>query len=132
MTAICPSCLCRKAAPGREDRSGCAVDSALDDMPEEFVIRPFLLENRAEEKSMFLTEYNEEKILKQERMEGRKEGRMEARMEGRMEGRHERSIEIAKDLLKEEGMTVAFIARISRLSEDVVRDLAKTMGVFLT
>ena len=81
---------------------------------------------------MFLTEYNEEKILKQERMEGRKEGRMEARMEGRMEGRHERSIEIAKDLLKEEGMTVAFIARISRLSEDVVRDLAKTMGVFLT
>ena len=105
-----------------------AVDSALEDMPEEFVIRPFLLENRAEVKSMFLTEYNEEKILKQERMEGRKEGRME----GRMEGRHERSIEIAKDLLKEEGMTVAFIARISRLSEDVVRDLAKTMGVFLT
>lgn len=38
-----------------------AVDAALDEMPDEYVIKTFLLENRAEVKSMFLTEYNEEK-----------------------------------------------------------------------
>ena len=38
--------------------------------------------NRAEVKSMFLTEYNEEKTLKNEREEGRQEGRQEGRSEG--------------------------------------------------
>ena len=38
--------------------------------------------NRAEVKSMFLTEYNEEKTLKKEREEGRQEGRLEGRNEG--------------------------------------------------
>ncbi|MBR1709691.1 MAG: hypothetical protein IJ719_12830 [Clostridia bacterium] len=96
-----------------------AVDAVLDEMPEEFVIRTFLLENRAEVKSMFLTEYNEEKVMEKERQEGRREGR------------DERSIEVATALLKEGGMSVAFIARISKLSEDAVRRLAKSHGVAL-
>ena len=49
-----------------------AVDVALDRMPDEYVIKPFLLENRAEAKNMFLTEYNEEKIMEKERQEGGK------------------------------------------------------------
>lgn len=49
-----------------------AVDAALDKMPDEYVIKPFLLENRAEVKNMFLTEYNEEKIMEKERQEGGK------------------------------------------------------------
>ena len=122
-----------------------AVDAALDEMPEEFVIRTFLLENRAEGKSMFLTEYNEEKVMKKERQEGFREGRQEGRQEGfqegrqegrqegfqegRQEGRDERSIEVATALLKEGGMPAAFIARISELSEDAVWKLAKTLGV---
>ena len=59
-----------------------AVDAALEEMPDSFLIKPFLLENRAEVKSMFLTEYNEEKTLKKEREEGRQEGRLEGRNEG--------------------------------------------------
>ena len=62
---------------------------------------------------MFLTEYNEEKIMEKERQEGAMRER-------------ER---VASDLLREEGVTVAFVARISRLSEDAVRKLAKTMGI---
>lgn len=59
-----------------------SVDATLNEMPDEFVIKTFLLENRAEVKSMFLTEYNEKKTLKKEREEGRQEGRQEGRSEG--------------------------------------------------
>lgn len=90
-----------------------AVDAALDEMPDEYVIKTFLLENRAEVKSMFLTEYNEEKVMEKERQEGRQE----------------RNIEVASDLLKAGGMSVSFIAQISRLSEEAVRKLASTLGI---
>ena len=61
---------------------------------------------------MFLTEYNEEKIMEKERQEGY--------WEGYREGRQERNIEIASDTLKAGGMSVPFIAQISRLSEEDV------------
>lgn len=38
---------------------------------------------------MFLTEYDEKKVLEMEREEGRLEGRLEGRAEGRLEGRAE-------------------------------------------
>ena len=38
---------------------------------------------------MFLTEYDEKKVLEMEREEGREEGRKEGRKEGREEGREE-------------------------------------------
>ena len=66
-----------------------AVDATIDEMPDVYMIKKFLIENRAEVKSMFLTEYNEEKVLEKEREEGRMEGRKEGRLEGRMEGRKE-------------------------------------------
>ena len=44
-----------------------AVDLALENMPEDFLIKSFLIENRAEVKNMFLTEYNEEKVMEKER-----------------------------------------------------------------
>lgn len=86
---------------------------------------------------MFLTEYNEEKIMEKERREGRREGRQEGRQEGRREGqqegrregRQERNIEVASDMLKAGGMSVSFIAQISRLSEEAVRKLASTLGI---
>lgn len=57
---------------------GEAVDAAIDEMPQEFVIRKFLIGNRAEVKNMCLTEYDEEKtweIIKRDFLrEGRKEG----------------------------------------------------------
>ena len=62
---------------------------------------------------MFLTEYNEAKVMEKERQEGANQER-------------ER---VATDLLKEGGLTVSFIARISKLPEDTVRKLAKSMGV---
>lgn len=74
---------------------------------------------------MFLTEYNEEKVLEKERMEGVKEG-IEKGIEKGADQERER---VATDLIKEGGMSVSFIARISKLSEDSVRNLAKSLGM---
>ena len=92
-----------------------AVDAAVDEMPGEFVIREFIVANRAEVKTMLLTEYNEEKIMEKERLEGAKQEREK----------------VAAKMLKEGGMTASFISRMTEMSEDAVRTLAKTMGVFL-
>lgn len=54
-----------------------AVDAALDDMPESFLIRPSLFANRAEVKNMCITEYNETETMQLFREEGRREGRRE-------------------------------------------------------
>ena len=74
---------------------------------------------------MFLTEYNEEKVMEKERQEGVKEG-ME---KGKKEGMNEERERMATALLKEGGMTISFISRISMLSEEAVQKLANTMGI---
>ena len=58
-----------------------AVDASVDEMPEDFVIREFIIANRAEVKTMLLTEYNEEKVMEKERQEGHKEGKKEGQKE---------------------------------------------------
>ena len=90
-----------------------AVDTALDEMPDAFVIKPFILENKAEVKSMFLTEYNEEKVMEKERQEGAMQEREK----------------VASTMLKEGGMSASFISRMTQLSEEAVRKLAKALGV---
>ena len=72
------------------------------------MIRGFLLQNKAEVKGMFLTEYDQDKVLAQERRE------VEYR--------------VAVDMLKEK-LPIALIAKISRLSEEVIRQIAVTLGV---
>ena len=69
---------------------------------------------------MFLTEYDEEKVMEKERQEGYWEEYREGYREGYWEGCQERNIEIASDMLKAGGMSVSFIAQISRLSEEDV------------
>ena len=86
---------------------------------------------------MFLTEYDEEKVKEKEREEGRREGIAEGKREGIAEGKREGAKlkdaevneRVARDLLSEGMTSVSFISRISRLSEDAVRKLAKMMEV---
>ena len=59
-----------------------AVDASLEEMPNNFEIKGFLLENRAEVKSMCITEYNEEETMEMFRKEYLEEGRAEGREEG--------------------------------------------------
>ena len=99
-----------------------AVDATIDEMPDAYMIKKFLIENRAEVKSMFLTEYNEEKVLEKEREEGRMEGRLEGRMEGRKEGGGEEKRRNAK-AMKSEGFSNEVIARITGLSREAIAAL---------
>ena len=38
----------------------------IEEMPDEYINMEFIVANRAEVKNMFLTEYNEEKVLEKE------------------------------------------------------------------
>ena len=76
-----------------------AVDIAISEMPDDFLIKKFLLSNKAEVKGMFLTEWDQEKVLAQERRE------IEFR--------------VATDMLKEK-LPIPLIAKISKLSKEAV------------
>jgi len=118
-----------------------AVYTAIDQMPDDYMIKPFLLDNRSEVMKMVLTEYDQEKTIEKAidegRREGRKEGRREGRREGRdegieiglKEGRDERNVEVATELLQDGSHTVSFISRISRLPESAIRKLADKLHV---
>ncbi|MCM1316489.1 MAG: hypothetical protein NC040_09570 [Muribaculaceae bacterium] len=54
-----------------------AVDMALAEMPDDFLIKPFLMANKAEVKHMCITEYDESRTLAEQREEGRIEGKAE-------------------------------------------------------
>ena len=54
-----------------------AVDHSIDALPEDSLIKSFLMSNRAEVKRMCLTEYDEEKVLNAIRREEREEGQRE-------------------------------------------------------
>ena len=87
-----------------------AVDAAIHDMPDNFVIKKFLLLNKAEVKGMFLTEYDQEKVLEQAVYDDRKR--------------------VAIDMLQE-NLPLQLIAKISKLSEEAIRNLALSIGVNL-
>lgn len=91
-----------------------AVDMALDSMPEDFVIRQFLLDNRAEVKDVFLTEYNEQKTMAAFKDEGFEEGKAEGRAEGKVEGKLEPLI----GLVKKGILTLAQAADEAHMTEE--------------
>ena len=97
-----------------------AIDVAIDKMPDEFAIKKFLLLNKAEVKGMFLTEYNQEKVLEQERLDSLKQGLKQ--------GEEQANKRVATDMLMEK-LPLPLIAKISKLSEDAIRQLANTLGI---
>lgn len=58
-----------------------AVDQAIDEMPEDFEIRTFLIGNRAEVRTMCITEYNEAETMRMFEEQYRREGRIEGRQD---------------------------------------------------
>lgn len=55
-----------------------AVDKAMADMPEDYVIRPFLDAHKVEVSGMLLTEYNEAETMELFRQEGVDKNRIES------------------------------------------------------
>ena len=92
-----------------------AVDRTIDEMPEDFQIREFLVGNRAEVKNMCLTEYNEAETMQLCKEEGRAEGREEGRAE------------MIKDMLKR-GKTVEEIADFCDYPYEKVREISDRLN----
>ncbi len=76
-----------------------AIDRAITEIPEDFVLKPFLMVHRSEVKGMLLTEYNEVETMQLFKEDGRREGRQEGRLEGRQEGIREGRQEGALDAI---------------------------------
>lgn len=58
-----------------------AIDEALNELPDNSTLKKFLMDNKAEVKRMCITEYDQERVLAQQREEGRLEGRVEGLIE---------------------------------------------------
>ena len=74
-----------------------AIDAALEELPSDSLIKPYLMANKAEVKQMCLTEYKEEHALAGKLAEGIGIGRKEGIGIGREEGRLNVLIELVKD-----------------------------------
>ena len=84
-----------------------AIDHALDSMPDDSLIRPFIIANRAEVKRMFITEYDEAATMEKFKKEYLSQGDRQ-RMESVARGMYE------------EGLDPDIIARILKTTvEDV-------------
>ena len=59
-----------------------AIDKAVEDLPDNSMIKQFLMINKAEVKRMCITEYDEERTLNETREEGREEGIVEGVKQG--------------------------------------------------
>ena len=57
-----------------------AIDQTLDEMPDDYIIKPYLEANRVEVKNMLLTEYNEKATMELFKEEGREEGRADEKL----------------------------------------------------
>ena len=71
----------RKNQAGKMDIET-AVDKAIDDMPDTYVIKTILIANRAEVKQMCITEYDEAETMRMFREEARLEGKLEGEAMG--------------------------------------------------
>ena len=90
-----------------------AIDATIEEMTDDFMIKSFLLDNRAEVKRMCITEYDEEKTYAAQRREGR------------AEGAHEKAVSGAMRLIKRGKDTIEEIADIMELPLDEVIALEK-------
>ena len=101
-----------------------AIDAALAEMPDNFVIKKLLILNKAEVKGMFLTEWDMEKALALNGLENEERGIKIGEKRGEKRTRES----VARDMLLE-NLPLSLIVKISKLSEEVVLKLAKKLGV---
>lgn len=105
-----------------------AIDRALDKLSDDSLIKPFLIANKAEVKSMCITEYDQERAYAEQMEEGiekgieigmekgRAEGMEKGRAEGMEKGRVEGGLRMLFDLVKKGIVTLAQAAEQAQMS----------------
>ena len=76
-----------------------------------------------------ILEYEGKTIFNEGKQEGLLEGRKEGLLEGEQKGISQTNERVATDMLLKKKFSISIIAEISKLSEDVVRGIAKSIGV---
>ena len=100
-----------------------AVDNALEEMPDDYVIKAFLLQNRAEVTSMCITEYDEAKNNELLRAECLAEGKAEGKAEGEAIGEARGTIKTIISFLKSGFITEDIAAKEANMSVAEFRKL---------
>lgn len=96
---------------------------ALEEMPDDYIIKAFLTANREEVRMSILTEYDEQKLMNRFWEEGREEGLEEGRKEGRKEGQTllvEVITRLNKGESREQILTSGVDEKTLELAEEVV------------
>ncbi len=86
-----------------------AIDETINEMPDDFVIKQFLLDNKAEVKRMWITEYDEKRVLAQQLEDGIEIGMERGLKQGREEGKIETMKATVQKLFKK-GWSIEEIA----------------------
>ena len=97
-----------------------AADMALEDMPEDFGIKKYLVDNREDVRMSLLTEYDEQKLMDFFKEEGREEGLEKGREEGREES--------AEKMLND-NVPIAQISKWTGLTIEKITAIAKRVGI---
>ena len=92
-----------------QEGAGSAIDLAISEMPDSFVIKPFLVAHRAEVKGMLLTEYNEAEQMELFKEDGRREGRVEG------------ILDTLASLVKDGILSIKDAAARAGVSEDIIK-----------
>ena len=110
-----------------------AIDTALDQMNEDALIKPFLIKNKAEVKIMCLTEYDEARTLAEERADGYEDGfedgRDKGRVEGEITGKIKGKIEGVDNLISQFNFSLQDALKAMNLSESEYNELKKRAGM---
>ena len=100
-----------------------AVALAISQMPDDALIKSFIVANKAEVTRMCITEYDEAQTMEMFREEGRREGQKEGRKEGRIEGR----MELLFDFVQQKIISTEEAARQAELT---VEDFNRRMETY--
>lgn len=84
----------------KTDTLEAAIDKTLEQMPQSFLIKPFLEEHRAEVKNMLLTEYNEAETMELFKRDYLAEGMAKGRAEGMAKGQEAERVNSIRNLMR--------------------------------
>ena len=100
-----------------------AIDRSLEELPDNSLIKPFLMNNKAEVKNMCITEYNEEKamaVLKEEFLE---EGIQKGIEQGIRKGIEKGKFETLSELVKNDDLPIEVAAKKMKMTVEEFKSI---------
>ena len=107
-----------------------SIDRAIDTMPDDYRIKSYLLNNRAEVKRMCITEFNKQKFLDDCRREAEEERERADRAEAKARDAEEKARDAEEKARKEKFQSELSFVKILMVNTNMSAEEAmKTMGI---